>query len=227
MRPSATRRFVQQVSAEEKKTLTVEIGLFGADAPEATRVFKQLVSGTLQVPCLDVPDDPEMIQRSELARRQAYKMCEGAAADPVSFSYSQVWRVLDGRRVDAGAVQGKFALRQAPITPSTEAMSLSHDQPGLLTVRRGGGTFDFGLTAATTPEYDDDFAVIGRAMNEDSRAAIDYLARVPVVKAAEAFGQGDGSTGSREKACSYGSPNAYCAQNKPLKKITLLRTVVL
>ena len=90
-----------------------------------------------------------------------------------------------------------------------------------------GGTFDFALTAAATPEYDDDFAVIGRVLDEESLTSVRYLASVPVVKAADAFGQGEGSSASREKACAYGSPNAYCAQLKPLRKVTLQRASLL
>jgi cyclophilin family peptidyl-prolyl cis-trans isomerase len=219
--------FVQQLSAEENKLLIVDIGLFGVDAPTAASVFKELVAGTLKVPCQELPDDEQMIQRSELARKQAYKNCEGATDQPVTYAYSQVWRVLTGRRIDAGAVAGKFALRAAPTTLKTEAAGLSHDQPGLLSVRRGGGTFDFALTAAATPEYDDDFAVIGRVLDEESLTSVRYLASVPVVKAADAFGQGEGSSASREKACAYGSPNAYCAQLKPLRKVTLQRASLL
>jgi len=219
--------FVQQISAEDQKLLQVNIGLFGVDAPTAVGTFKELASSTLRVPCQDLPDDPEMIARQELSRRNAYKTCEGAVSEPVTYRYSQVWRVLDGRRVDGGAVQGKFALRKPPSTPTTEASSLSHDAAGLLSVRRGGGTFDFGLTAAPTPEYDDEFAVIGRVLDEDGLAAVRYLASVPVVKAADAFGQGQGGSASREKACAYGSPNSYCSQNKPLKKVTLVRTSLL
>ena len=56
---------------------------------------------------------------------------------------------------------------------------------------------------------------------------VQQLDAMPVVRAAGMMGQGDGSSTSREKACSYGSANAYCNQNKPLKKITLLRASVM
>ena len=71
----------------------------------------------------------------------------------MSYAYSQVWSIQRGRRIDAGQVQGKFALREAPTTPASEASGLSHDAAGLLSVRRGGGLFDFGITTAPTPEY--------------------------------------------------------------------------
>ena len=132
-----------------------------------------------------------------------------------------------GKRIGAGAVQGKFVMRVPPTTPPTESAGLSHDAAGLLSVRRGGGTFDFGITSAATPEDDADFAVIGRVVEGmDSVAALDA---VTIVKAADVL-NADGALdpkGSRGKVCEYANPQPFCAQGKPLKKITLLRSSVL
>ena len=49
---------------------------------------------------------------------------------------------------------------------------------------------------------------------------------MPTVKAADAFNV-EASTASRAKACDYASPQPFCAQGKPLRKVTLLRTAVL
>ena len=92
--------------------------------------------------------------------------------------------------------------------------------------RRGGGAFDFGLTTGASPAYDEDYAVIGRVLDAESMAALAELDALPVVKAAEVLGV-EASKASREKACTYGSSNSYCNQNKPLKKVTLLRSAVL
>ena len=56
--------------------------------------------------------------------------------------------------------------------------------------------------------------------------ALRELDALPVVKAAEVLNV-EAASSSREKACAYGSANSYCAQNKPLRKVTLLRTAVL
>ena len=94
-------------------------------------------------------------------------------------------------------------------------------------MRRGGGTFDFGITSAPTPEDDADFAVIGRVVEGmDSVAALDA---VTIVKAADVLNADGGldPKGSRGKVCEYANPQPFCAQGKPLKKITLLRSSVL
>ena len=117
--------------------------------------------------------------------------------------------------------------RVPPTTPLTESAGLSHDAAGLLSVRRGGGTFDFGITSAPTPEDDADFAVIGRVVEGmDSVAALDA---VTIVKAADVLNADGGldPKGSRGKVCEYANPQPFCAQGKPLKKITLLRSSVL
>jgi len=135
--------------------------------------------------------------------------------------------VQKGKRIGAGAVQGKFVMRVPPTTPPTESAGLSHDAAGLLSVRRGGGTFDFGITSAPTPEDDADFAVIGRVVEGmDSVAALDA---VTIVKAADVLNADGGldPKGSRGKVCEYANPQPFCAQGKPLKKITLLRSSVL
>ena len=220
--------FVQQVSAEESMMLPIEVGLFGKDAPQSVSAFKALVAGTYAAPCQEyVDDDPSGmgIERSKQSTKAQYKQCAAGAAEPVTYSGSGVWRIVQGSRIDAGAIKGKFALRVPPQTPVGEGAGLSHDAPGLLSVRKGGGTFDFGITSAADPAQDAEYVVIGRVLQGMER--VQQLDAMPVVRAAGMMGQGDGSSTSREKACSYGSANAYCNQNKPLKKITLLRASVM
>lgn len=217
--------FVQQVSAEENRVLPVTIGLFGKDAPQAAEIFKLLCSSGLQTPCpTDVDLKDELMERTKQAKKAAYKGCLASETVPITYAYSTIWSIQSGKRIDCGAVQGKFALRVPPATPFTESSSLSHDAPGLLSVRRGGGVFDFGITTSAVPEYDADFAVIGRVVEGmDMVAELDAM---PVVKAADAL-KVEASTSSRAKACDYASPQPFCAQNKPLRKVTLLRTTVL
>ena len=79
-------------------------------------------------------------------------------------------------------------------------------------------------TTAATPEYDATHAVIGRVL--EGMDSIKALDQVTTVKAADVF-QIEATQASRAKACQYDSPQPFCAQGKPLKKVTLLRTAVL
>ena len=220
--------FVEQVSAEEKRMLPMVIGLFGKDAPEAVANFKQLCAGELQAPCPpDVDLSQELIERTKQSKKASLRGCKGSESVPVTYAYSSVWSVQKGKRIGAGALQGKFAMRVPPTTSGTESTGLSHDAAGLLSVRRGGGTFDFGITAAPTPEDDADFVVIGRVI--EGMDSVEALDAVTIVKAADAFNTDGGldPKGSRGKVCEYANPQPFCAQGKPLRKITLLRVTVL
>ena len=221
--------FVQQVSAEESQTLPLTIGLFGSEAPDSVAAFKQLVAGSYSAPCTEDTDDGSAMEmeRSKSSRKAQYKQCRAGESEPVAYAGSTVWRIVQGSRIDAGAVRGKWALRRPPMTPAGESTTLSHDAAGLLSVRRGGGTFDFGLTTSADPKQDADFVVIGRVMDDKGLDVIKTLDAMPVVRAAAMMGQGDGASASRESACAYGSANSYCSQNKPLKKITLARASML
>ena len=55
------------------------------------------------------------------------------------------------------------------------------------------------------------------------------LDAVTIVKAADVLNADGGldPKGSRGKVCEYANPQPFCAQGKPLKKITLLRSSVL
>ena len=220
--------FVEQVSAEEKRELPVVIGLFGKDAPQAVSIFKQLCAGELPASCpTEIDLSQEVMERTKQSKKASLRGCQGSESLRVTYAYSQVWSVQKGKRIGAGALQGKFVMRVPPTTPLTESSALSHDAAGLLSVRRGGGTFDFGLTTGATPEDDAEFAVIGRVLEgADSLAALDA---VTVVKAADAFNLDGGldPKGSRSKVCEYANPQPFCAQGKPLRKITLLRAAVL
>lgn len=219
-------QFVQQVSAEENRVLLLTVGLFGREAPESVEVFKRLATGKLIVGCSEPPEaEANSVQRATLSTKSVYKQCVGSESVPVTYSGSLVWRIVQGKRVDAGQVKGIFALRQAPQTSLSESPRLKHDAAGLLSVRRGGGTFDFGLTTGPDNEADADYVVIGRVL--EGMAVLEEMDALPVVRAAEVFSQGEGASASRAKACAYGSANQYCSQLKPLKKLVLSRIAVL
>ena len=48
-----------------------------------------------------------------------------------------------------------------------DANTLSHDRAGLLSMRRGGGSFEFGLTPAPNPALDATRLVIGEVSEDE------------------------------------------------------------
>lgn len=71
---------------------------------------------------------------------------------------------------------------RVPVKPPTndDRNSISHDQPGLLSVRRGGGSFQFTLTPSANPELDRDNLVIGKILDEGSMELLARLNSLPV-----------------------------------------------
>jgi len=217
--------FVQVTGMDgEQQRLPLTIGLFGKDAPQSVAAFRDTCAGKFLAPCpSDVDTSQEVMERSKQSKKAAYRASLGSASEPVSYAYSQVWSIQRNKRINAGALQGKFVQRIPPATDPGESASLSHDAAGLLSVKRGGA-FDFAITTSATPEFDKEYAVIGRVIEGmETVAALDAL---PVVKAADAFNIQDPSS-SRSMSCEYSNPQPFCAQGKPLRKVTLQRVAVL
>jgi len=227
-KPAITQRVelsvAVQLSGEETARKRIVVGLYGKEAPEACRIFAALANGVLEAPCRADDSENEALQRAALTSRGVARNCFAEESTPVTYTGSVAWRIVKGQRVDFGQVKGKFAQRVAPAWPSADAASrLAHDRAGLLSVPRGGGTFDFGLTLAPQPALDAalSHAVIGEVL--EGMDDLLYLNDLPVVNYA---GQGAGSDASRAKQCFYGSADTFCSQGKPLKKCTLSTAVL-
>ena len=74
--------------------LPVTIGLFGKDAPEAVKIFKQLCASELMAPCpSDIDLSQELMERGKQSKKASLRGCQGSEALPVTYAYSQVWAV--------------------------------------------------------------------------------------------------------------------------------------
>ena len=166
--------------------------------------------------------DPNMPARELLGKKKMDRQCQVSAAKPVSLEGSQVWRIIQDKRIDLGRLAGKFALRRAPIT--TDANTLRHDTAGVVSARRGGGSFDFTIAPGPNAALDGDNVVFGAVL--EGLDIVDRLNRTPVKLYAGGLG-GDGGGDSRQSACYYGSSNAFCGVYKPLQKIYVLRAGLL
>jgi len=207
-----------QLSGAESMRKRIVVGLYGKEAPQACQNFVALANSALEAPCR--ADEPEDEAKQRVARN-----CFEDESTLVTYTGSSVWRILKDERIDFGQVNGKFAERIAPTWPPAEASAtLKHDRAGLLSVPRGGGAFDFGLTLAPQPALDtaSSYAVIGEVL--EGLDDLLYLNELPVVKY---VGQSAAATDvSRSKRCFYGSGETFCSQGRPLKKCTLTAVVL-
>lgn len=210
---------------------SIVIGLFGKDAPQPVSILKQLVSkpGYFS-PCK--PREERLLQREQLEANKVYNNCiETQDKYGVTYDNSAVWRIDKDRRIDVGAVTGKFLSRVSPNFQGSN--SLKHDSSGVVSVRRGDdGGFGFTIFPSTdakaAQELDEDNIVVGRVL--EGMDIIRKLNDFPVFKSSSvnymALTGGPSVTTKPTRACRYGGP-LYCNELKPLKKVVVFRTGIL
>ena len=143
----------------------IELGLWRSAAPQSVDSFVKLAAGTL------VTRDTD---------------------DPASLDRSVAARVLRDRAVVLGAlkktggstmlVAGQTRPQTLPVAPPTTTDApngLSHAAAGLLSVRRGGGSFEFTLLPRPNTELDREQLVIGQVLNADGMAVLERINTLP------------------------------------------------
>ena len=207
----------------------IVIGLFGDDAPGPVSLLKQLVSKEgLRAKCR--PREERVLQKEQLEANKVYNSCIENEDNGVTYDLSQVWRVSKDKRIDLGAVSGRYIAREFPeFSDGGSSSGLKHDSPGVVSVRRGNdGGFGFTIYPGgeDAGDLDKDNIVVGRVLEGmDTVLRINYI---PVVQAArvnyKALAGGEKERVAPSRACRYGSANLYCNELKPLKKLTISRT---
>lgn len=153
--------FTIKIGTDEPRTM--EVGLFGDAAPSSTTLFRELCEGS-------VPDEPSLTYRYALVTRivkdkEIVIPPEGEAVDQdVSIDWSGRVRTKD--------------INKAERFTNSDSNALSHDRPGLVSMRRGGGAFEFRLLPAANPELDTESIVIGQVI--EGLDLLQALNEVPV-----------------------------------------------
>ena len=130
---SVSDRVRLEISVGGTRVGAVELGLWRSAAPTAVDTFVKLSGGRLVT---NPEDEPASLERSVVARVLADRAV-----------------VLGALKVQGGStvlMAGKTKPQRVPVLPPTTnddtAAGGSHDAAGLLSVRRGGGSFEFSLT---------------------------------------------------------------------------------
>lgn len=137
------------------------IGLFGTEAPVSVAAFKESCGDGI---------------KGRAGRTAGYK---GSVAGRVSSTYVEMGRV---KQIDE--------LNQSPGTPqrqtrailppeNRETNSLRHDGRGIVSVKRGGGSFEFIITLERDSSLDNDNLVVGKIIGPDSNLVLEKIAQVP------------------------------------------------
>ena len=133
-------------------------GLYGNAAPASVQTFTGLCEGTLTgLP--GVTYRGSVASRVEQGKRIVLgRLASGAAQD--------IERSIDS----TGYVRSTLVSR-ADAFANTDNNGLSHDRPGRVSMRRGGGNFEFVIAPAANPSLDADYVVIGQVLTEEEESA--------------------------------------------------------
>jgi cyclophilin family peptidyl-prolyl cis-trans isomerase len=163
-RSAVTDRFALDLVIAGQAAGRITLGLYRDAAPASSDTLLQLARGELRS---DPDDVPATLERSNLVR------------------------VLKDREVVLGSLKvpngqlrlmsGKTRPQRFPVVPPSndDANDLSHDAAGLLSVRRGGGSFEFMLTPAPNAKLDKEWLVIGQIVEPEGMQVLARLNSLP------------------------------------------------
>jgi cyclophilin family peptidyl-prolyl cis-trans isomerase len=197
----------------------LRIEILPENAPKSAEYFLALCRGTLRARCADY-DEPGLARAAASARAQE-RICLDQQGIDVNLVNSQMWRLVPDKRVDFGRIDSSFAAREPPSFPAEANGELRPSQRGAVSVKRGGGAFEFTITPKTNPGLDkEELVVIGRVLDEDL-PVLDALNAIPAKKDLVSLGDVPPLGSKIARACEYANPDATCAQFKPLKRVVV------
>ena len=142
--PLITSRARLLIAIGDAPPQPLTLGLYGEAAPASVALFEGLCAGTL---ASTLGNKDLTYAGSSVSRIERDKLITGGSLSGGST------RSVD-REIDAtGYVRSEMVDRASAYT-NDDANTLSHDRAGLLSMRRGGGSFEFGLTPAPNPVLD-------------------------------------------------------------------------
>lgn len=160
--PKVTDHVYFEISVAGKQYGRIIVDLYGDEAPKSVDTFKNLVNGTL---------------RSRSGKSTGYR-------------YSQASKIVANKRIELGRIKQIDTINQQPGTPQRQLIPvpipenrdnnlLSHNQPGLISVKRGG-SFEFNVLLDADSTLDEQSIVIGKIV--DGMDVIERLSKIPTNK---------------------------------------------
>lgn len=195
----------------------LRIELFGDEAPASVSFFSAMATDTLESDC-----DPAA---------PASEICSEYRSVGVGYKNSQVWRLVPDRRIDFGRVDSAFSARIPPAFPVEKRSPnggawARPSTRGAVSVRSGGGAFEFTIAPVNNPALDkEDLVVVGRVLEEDL-PFLDEIHAVPTRRDIVSIGNVPPLGSTFARACDFTSPDKTCAQFKPMKRIVVVDSSV-
>jgi cyclophilin family peptidyl-prolyl cis-trans isomerase len=161
-----TDRVAVDLSVGGEPAGTLSFGLWREAAPKSVDAFVRLAGGTY------VSDPGEA--PAGYARAQASRLVSG--------EFIEFARVLKQPGGSSQLVAGVTKPQRVPCAPPLTAdppNGLAHTTAGLLSVRRGGGRFDFEVTTGMASSLDREQIIIGALTDEESMRLLARLDTLP------------------------------------------------
>lgn len=210
--PKVTALVTLNLSIARGPPSPLRIELFGDEVPASVEFFSNLASGTLRAQCAE-----------------NVEACEEYQGIDVGYKGSQLWRLVPNKRIDFGRVDRMFASRIPP-TFSAEQNNgslMKASSRGAVSVKRGGGAFEFTVTPAYNQALDkEDLVVVGR-IAEGDLAFLDTINSITTRKDIVSIGNVPPLGANFARACDFTAPDPTCNQFKPLKKIIITEASVI
>lgn len=224
--PVATALVTLDLSIARAPADPLRIAVYGGDAPESAAYFLALARGTLRCECAGAGDDARFLARDAAKKRLGERACLDAQGPDTSLVGSSLWRLVPDKRLDFGRLDSSFSGRDPPTFAAETNGDLRASDRGAVSVRRGGGAFEFTIAPGYSPGLDrEDLVVVGRVVDEDL-GVLDALNAIPSKRDFAMIGDVPPLGGTFARACEYTSFDPTCAQFKPLKKIVVARAGV-
>jgi peptidyl-prolyl cis-trans isomerase B (cyclophilin B) len=183
----------------------ITLGVFGDDAPAASKFFLSI--------------------------------CKGDYGEGVSYDGAQVSRIQTDKRIDVGKLakggnkkqetwmdnMGKVRIRSVSLASKAthnDHNQLLHDAPGVLSVKRGGGTFDFTIAPQLNPALDGENVVIGKVLR--GMDVVDKINKIPTSKE-DLIGSKGGFSALGK---GFDGRAKLAAVERPLQRISILQCQV-
>lgn len=224
-KPSITGKATLAIAVGTADAKQLTIGLYGKSSPASTKLFADLCRGTVDSGSLGAPP---LSYRGSVATR-----VEPGKAIVLGRLAAGSAQILE-RSIDQTGYVRTELVNLADRYKNTDANSLSHDRAGLVSMRKGGGAFEFVLTPGPNPSLDESNIIIGEVLA--GMDVVEDMATVPVRKPAneDEVGAVIWALGAYDEsrylavAKAGGDPRARIEQAyKPLKKIKIVDCAVL
>ena len=167
--PLVTSRVDLGISVGTGEARTLPVGLYGEAAPASSALFRQLCEGS-------VPGVAELTYRGSTASR-----IEKDQLIVLGKPSGGVAQYIDRTIDNTGYVRSELINRADGYANADAGAPSGHDRAALVSMRRGGGAFEFALSPRANRALDADWIVVGE-VGAEGLPLLDELNAVPARK---------------------------------------------